>query len=178
MDKNILESCKKMDRNAQRKLYDLMYPKLHFICSRYLKSEEDREEAMADVFFTIFSKINELRDLNAFNAWSRKITVNQCLGYLKKKLDFETYLEDHRMEVASVNAEYAHTLNEQDLMGFLEKIPDGCKTIFNLFVIEGFSHKEIAQELNISVGTSKSQLNVAKNKLQDLVNTYYYSKAN
>src|SRR5690606_16465725 len=178
MDIHILQSCKKMDRNAQRKLYDLMYPKLHFVCRRYLKSEEDREEAMADVFFIIFSKINELRDLNAFNAWSRKIMVNQCLGYLKKKLDFETYLEDHRMEVASVNAEYAHTLNEQDLMGFLEKIPDGCKTIFNLFVVEGFSHKEIAQELNISVGTSKSQLNVAKNKLQDLVNTYYYSKAN
>jgi len=178
MDVNILESCRQMDRNAQRKLYDAMYPKLHFVCSRYLKSEEDREEAMADVFFTIFSKINELRDLNAFNAWSKKITVNQCLGYLKKKVDFETYLDDHRMEVASVNAEYAHTLNEQDLMGFLEKIPEGCKTIFNLFVVEGFSHKEIAAELNISVGTSKSQLNVAKNKLQDLVNTYYYSKAN
>ena len=167
-----------MDRNAQRKLYDAMYPKLHFVCRRYLKLEEDREEAMADVFFTIFSKINELRDLNAFNAWSRKITVNQCLNYLKKKVDFETYIDDHRPDVASVNAEYAHTLNEQDLMGFLEQIPEGCKTIFNLFVIEGFSHKEIAEELNISVGTSKSQLNVAKNKLQDLVNTYYYSKAN
>jgi len=178
MDINILQSCKQMDRNAQRKLYDAMYPKLHFVCRRYLKLEEDREEAMADVFFTIFSKINELRDLNAFNAWSRKITVNQCLNYLKKKVDFETYIDDHRPDVASVNAEYAHTLNEQDLMGFLEQIPEGCKTIFNLFVIEGFSHKEIAEELNISVGTSKSQLNVAKNKLQDLVNTYYYSKAN
>jgi len=178
MDTNILESCRKMDRIAQRKLYDAMYPKLHFVCSRYLKSEEGREEAMADVFFTIFSKINELRDLNAFNAWSKKITVNQCLSYLKKKVDFETYLDDHRTEVASVNVEYAHTLDEQDLMGFLEKIPDGCKTIFNLFVVEGFSHKEIAEELNISVGTSKSQLNVAKNKLQDLVNTFYYSKAN
>lgn len=178
MDIDILQSCKKMDRNAQRKLYDLMYPKLHFVCRRYLKSEEDREEAMADVFFIIFSKINELRDLNAFNAWSRKITVNQCLGYLKRKVNFEIYVDDYQLDVVSVNAEYAHTLNEQDLMGFLEKIPDGCKTIFNLFVVEGFSHKEIAQELNISVGTSKSQLNVAKNKLQDLVNTYYYSKAN
>ena len=178
MDINILESCRQMDRNAQRKLYDVMYPKLHFVCSRYLKSEEDREEALADVFFTIFSKINELRDLDAFHAWSRKITVNQCLAYLRKKVDFEIYIDDHRQDVVSVNAEYAHTLNEQDLMGFLEKIPEGCKTIFNLFVVEGFSHKEIAAELNISVGTSKSQLNVAKNKLQDLVNVYYYSKAN
>ncbi len=167
-----------MDRNAQRQVYDALYPKLHFVCRRYLKSEEDREEAMADAFFIIFSKINELRDLNAFHAWSRKIMVNQCLSYLKKKVDFETYIDDHRQEVASVNADYAHTMDEQDLMGFLEKIPDGCKTIFNLFVIEGFSHKEIAEELNISVGTSKSQFHVAKNKLQDLVNTFYYSKAN
>ena len=178
MDIDILQSCQQMDRNAQRKLYDALYPKLHFVCRRYLKSEEDREEAMADAFLTIFSKMNDLRDLNAFNAWSRKIMVNQCLSYIKKKVDFETYIDDYQQNIASVNAEYAHTLNEQDLMGFLEKIPDGCKTIFNLFVVEGFSHKEIAEELNISVGTSKSQLNAAKNKLQDLVNTYYYSKAN
>ncbi|SMC50111.1 RNA polymerase sigma factor [Moheibacter sediminis] len=178
MDKQILQSCKKMDRNAQRKVYDALYPKLHFICRRYLKSEEDIEEAMADAFFTIFSKINQLNDLDAFYAWSRKIMVNQCLAYLKKKVDFETYIDDNQKEIAYVNADYANTLNEQDLMGFLDKIPEGCKTIFNLFVVEGFSHKEIAAELNISVGTSKSQLNVAKTKLQGLVNMYYYSKAN
>lgn len=178
MDNKLLELCINQDRNAQRQLYDSLYPKLHFVCRRYLKSEEDREEAMADAFFTILSKLNQLKDLKAFQAWSRKIMVNHCLAYLKKKVDFEIKIEDHPNEIPSANAAYANSLELDDLMGLLEKIPDGCKTIFNLFVVEGFSHKEIAEELNISVGTSKSQLNVAKNKLQDLVNVYYYSKAN
>jgi RNA polymerase sigma factor (sigma-70 family) len=178
MDQKLLELCIQKDRNAQRQLYDSLYPKLHFVCRRYLKTEEDMEEAMADAFFTIFSKLNQLKDFNAFQAWSKKIMVNQCLAYLKKKVDFEIKIDDHPKEIPSLNTQYANSLELDDLMGLLEKIPEGCKTIFNLFVVEGFSHKEIAEELNISVGTSKSQLNVAKYKLQDLVNVYYYSKAN
>lgn len=178
MDDKLLLLCIKKDRNAQRKLYDFVYPKLHFVCRRYLKSEEDIDEAMADAFFTILSKLNQLKDLKAFQAWSRKIMVNQCLAYLKKKVDFEINIEDYHREFPALNSDYANSLEMEDLLGLLEKLPDGCKTIFNLFVLEGFSHKEIADELNISVGTSKSQLNVAKTKLQELVNLYYYSKAN
>ena len=178
MDKKLVELCIKKDRMAQRELYDSLYPKLHFVCKRYLDSEEDREEAMADAFFTIFSKLNQLKESSAIYAWSRKIMVNQCLAYLKKKVDFEIKIDDYQKEISSMNSNYANSLELDDLMGLLEKIPEGCKTIFNLFVVEGFSHKEIAEELNISIGTSKSQLNVAKTKLQELVNVYYYSKAN
>lgn len=178
MDEKILQLCIQKDRNAQRHLYDAIYPKLHFICKRYLKAREDQEEAMADAFMTIFTKLDQLKDSNAFHAWSKRIMVNQCLAYLKKKVDFEITIDENQSEISLTNWEFADSLEMEDLMGLLEKIPDGCKTIFNLFVVEGFSHKEIAEELNISVGTSKSQLNVAKTKLQDLVNVYYFSKAN
>ena len=96
---------------------------------------------------------------------------------IKKNTNFNIYLDDVKTLVQPFTAEVTD-LEEEDLLNLLNFIPAGCKTIFNLFAIEGYSHKEIASMLNISEGTSKSQLNVAKTKLKDLVNNLYYQKAN
>ena len=165
-----------MHRDAQRKVYEHMGPKLYQLCKRYLKKEEEIEEVMADAFYTIFTKLDQLKEIGAFEAWARKITVNQCLLQLKKNINFNLYLEDTKIHVLAENTNDTK-LEEEDLLNLLNHIPEGCKTIFNLFAIEGFGHKEIAQMLNISEGTSKSQLNVAKTKLQVLVNNLYYQKA-
>jgi RNA polymerase sigma-70 factor (ECF subfamily) len=85
-------------------------------------------------------------------------------------------LEDTSLQTQPFTDEVTN-LEEEDLLNLVEKIPEGCRTIFNLFVIEGFSHKEIAEQLKISEGTSKSQLNAAKTKLKELVNIFYYQKA-
>ena len=164
-----------MHRDAQRQVYEILSPKLYRICKWYLKKEEEIEEVLADSFYIIFTKINQLKDDYAFEAWTRKIAVNQCLQQLKLKVNFNLYLEDNHIQIqpqSPINTD----LEEEDLLKLLDYIPQGCKTIFNLFVIEGYSHKEIATMLNISEGTSKSQLNVAKTKLKDLVNTHYYQK--
>lgn len=176
MDEKIIQACKKQQRDAQRKLYELMAPKLYNLCRRYLKKEEEIEEVLADSFYIIFTKIDQLKENYAFEAWAKKITVNQCLLQLKKNLNFNLYLEDIAYGCQPLTDEVTD-LEEADLLNLLQYIPEGCRTIFNLFIIEGFSHKEIAAQLNISEGTSKSQLNAAKSKLKDLVTTFYYQQA-
>ena len=173
----ILINCRKMQRDAQRQVYELMSPKLYRTCKRYLKKEEEIEEVLADAFYTIFTKMEQLKELGAFEAWARKITVNQCLHQLKKNVNFNIYLEDATLRLQP-ETQAETNLEEEDLLNLLNFIPDGCKTIFNLFVIEGYGHKEIAEMLKISEGTSKSQLNVAKTKLKELVNNHYYQQSN
>ncbi len=169
-------NCKKMQRDAQRKVYELLSPRLYRTCRRYLKHEEDIEEALADTFFIVFTKIDQLKDNAVFEGWARRIAVNQCLQMLRRKVNFNLYLDDVSHKVQPAVDAIDH-LAEEDLMGLLAKIPAGCRTVFNLYVIEGYSHKEIAQMLQVSEGTSKSQLNAAKTRLKDLVNQLYYAKA-
>ena len=176
INENLILACKKMHRDAQREVYELMAPKLYRTCKRYLKKEEEIEEVLADAFYTIFTKMDQLKEVGAFEAWARKIAVNQCLHQLRKNVNFNLYLEDNPFKIQPQSAPETQ-LEEEDLLNLLNFIPEGCKTIFNLFAIEGYGHKEIANMLNISEGTSKSQLNVAKTKLKDLVNNLYYQKA-
>lgn len=173
---NLISACRKMQRDAQRQVYDAMAPKLYRTCKRYLKKEEEIEETLADAFYTIFTKLDQLKENGAFEAWARRITVNMCLQQLRKNVNFNLYLEDTKTIPAAASVQQT-ALEEQDLLKLLTLIPEGCRTIFNLFVIEGYGHKEIASMLSISEGTSKSQLNVAKTKLKDLVNSHYYQQA-
>lgn len=177
INETILINCRKMQREAQRHVYEYMSPKLYRTCKRYLKKEEEIEEVLADAFYTIFTKMEQLKELAAFEAWARKITVNQCLHQLKRNINFNIYIEEASIQLQPETLPETN-LEEEDLLNLLNFIPVGCKTIFNLFVIEGYGHKDIAQMLKISEGTSKSQLNVAKTKLKELVNNHYYQKSN
>lgn len=176
IEEKLITACKKKHRDAQRLVYEQLAPKLYRTCKRYLKKEEEIEEALADAFFTIFTKIEQLKENKAFEGWARKIAVNQCLLSLKKNVNFNMYLDDIKV-ISQPSTEPETDLEEEDLLNLLNYIPEGCRTIFNLFVIEGYSHKEIAKMLDISEGTSKSQLNVSKTKLKELVNNLYYQKA-
>lgn len=177
MDEKLITACRKMHRDSQRKVYELMAPKLYHTCKRYLKSEEEIEEAMADAFYSIFTKLDQLKEDKAFEAWARKIAVNLCLMSLKKNVNFNIYIED--MSRSSEPSEpQSAGLEEEDLLNLLIHLPEGCRTVFNLYAIEGYSHKEIAAMLNISEGTSKSQLNVSRTKLKELVNSVYYQNEN
>lgn len=176
IDETLITACKKMQRDAQRQVYDYMAPKLYRTCKRYLKKEEEIEEVLADTFYTVFTKIAQLKEVGAFEAWARKIAVNHCLHQLKRNINFNLYLEETQLHPFTEGVQES-ALAEEDLLNLLNHLPEGCKTIFNLFVIEGYGHKEIATMLSISEGTSKSQLNAAKTKLKELVNVLYYQQA-
>lgn len=171
-----IAGCKKMQREAQRQVYEQLAPKLYRLCKRYLKKEEEIEEVLADAFYIVFTKINQLKEAKAFEGWVKKIVVNECLQQLRKNVNFNLYLEEVSSEnlITIVDEK---PLYEEDLLKLLDYLPQGCKTVFNMFVIEGFAHKEIAKMLSITEGTSKSQLNFAKSKLRELVNQYYYQQA-
>lgn len=164
-----------MERSAQRQLYEHMAPRLYHTCKRYLRQEQEIEEAMADTFYTIFTKLQQLKELASFEAWARKIAVYQCLAVLRKKVNFNLSLSDLKQEPQHLSVQMDH-LEEKDLLRLLTHLPEGCRTVFNLFAIEGYSHKEIAKMLQISEGTSKSQLNFSRTKLKALVNELYYTK--
>ena len=173
----LLSDCKAMQRSAQRQLYEYMAPRLYHTCKRYLQQESEIEEILADAFYTILTKLGQLKETAAFEAWARRITINCCLAVLRKKGEFKVYLEDLKQEPQHYNS-WPAPMEEDDLLQLLQHLPPGCRTIFNLFAIEGYSHKEIAAMLQISEGTSKSQLNFSKTKLKELVHQFYYQKEN
>ena len=138
-----------MHRDSQRQVYELMAPKLYHTCKRYLKSEEHIEEAMADAFYTIFTKLDQLKETKAFEAWARKIAVNLCLLSLKRNVNFNIYIED-MASADEPSVSQTSTIEEEELLHLLTYLPEGCRTVFNLFAIEGFSHKEIAVKMHIT----------------------------
>ncbi len=164
-----------MHRPSQRRIYEILAPKLYLTCKRYLKKEVEIEEVMSDAFFTIFTKIGQLKENLAFEGWARKITIHHCLLHLRRNINFNLYLEDVTQQPLAENSNDTF-LEEQDLLKLLNYLPEGAKTVFVLFAIDGYSHKEIAEKLNISEGTSKSQLHVSRTKLKELIEMYYNQK--
>lgn len=175
MEENLIIQCRKMHRLSQKRMYELMAPKLYLTCKRYLKKEEEIEEVLTDAFYTIFTKISQLKENPAFEGWAKKITVNLCLLQLRRNINFNLYLEDVPVQPRAENSNET-LLEEQDLLKLLDYLPEGAKTVFVLYAIEGYSHKEIAAQLGISEGTSKSQLNVSRTKLKALIEVYYNQK--
>ena len=167
MEKQLLTDCQRNDRNAQRQLYEKMAGKLYAVCRRYLKSDEDIEEVLVDAFYNIFTRLHQLKDDHVFEAWAKKITINECLQKLRSTRVLEISFEENMMEFKDIAAENIY--DEKDILKLLNHLPEGCRTVFNLFAIEGYSHREIAAMLSISEGTSKSQLNFARKKLQELL---------
>ncbi|MFN4365115.1 RNA polymerase sigma factor [Chryseobacterium hispalense] len=167
MERELLLECQRNDRNAQRKVYEKMAGKLYSVCRRYLKNDEDIEEALADTFYKIFTKIDQLHNPDIFEAWARKIAINECLQKLRAAKQLYISLEEDHVITSDVVSE--NISFEKDLLNLLNFLPEGCRAIFNLFAIEGYPHKEIAVMLSISEGTSKSQLNFARKKLQELL---------
>ncbi|MCL8538589.1 RNA polymerase sigma factor [Chryseobacterium gallinarum] len=167
MERELLLECQRNNRNAQRKVYEKMAGRLYSVCRRYLKRDEDIEEVLADTFYKIFMKIGQLRSLDTFDAWARKIAVNECLQKLRTDKALFIPLEESLVNAPEGSTE--HISFEKDILNLLNFLPEGCRAIFNLFAIEGYPHKEIAAMLSISEGTSKSQLNFARKKLQELL---------
>ena len=167
-EQEIIQCCRKQDRQAQQALYDKYGPKMFGVCKRYLKNHEDAEDVLVDGLFKAMTKIDMFNGDGSFEGWIRRIVVNEALMHLRKNNNFKMTVEISNIEIKSiVNVE--DELAAQDILNLLDKLPTGYRTIFNLYVVEGYKHREIAEELGISINTSKSQLILAKKRLQSLV---------
>lgn len=167
-EQQLIQLCKQQDRKAQKELYERYSPKMFGVCRRYIKDEMGAEDVLVEGFFKVFSKLDTFNSMGSFEGWIRRIMVNECLMKLRKKHNFNITLETGVHDKADdINVE--DRLAEQDILSLLEKLPTGYRTVFNLYVIEGYKHREIAEILSISVNTSKSQLILAKKRLKTLV---------
>lgn len=166
----LLKECKSGSITAQKYLFDKYATPFFLLCRRYLKTDEQAEETMMNGFFKIFQSIVQFDYVNeaATYSWMKKIMVNECLMELRKKNGFLLIAENDSTEI-SVDEEAISKLSADEIFILITQLPIGYRTVFNLFVMEQMTHKEIAVLLNITQGTSKSQLSKARLMLQQMV---------
>ncbi len=164
----LLKGVRKRDRKAQKALYDQYAPLFMAIAMRYLKDKYESEDAVAEAFLKIFSKISSFRGKGSFEGWMKRILINECLMMIrqKKKLYMTVSLDEVDVEL---DPEAISHLNALEILDAIRELPDGYRTVFNLYEIEGLKHREIAEELDININTSKSQLIMAKKRLRDIL---------
>jgi RNA polymerase sigma factor (sigma-70 family) len=155
---------------AQKCLFDLLADKMMLVCRRYVKSREDAEEILLDGFYKFFRHLPEFRYQGemALQAWMKRIMINECLMFLRKKNVF-TLLTEAPAEEIGFDEGLLEQLSAGEIFALIVQLPVGYRTVFNLFVIEGLDHREIAASLGIAEGTSKSQLSKARTLLQKML---------
>ncbi|MFM2267511.1 MAG: hypothetical protein RL757_952, partial [Bacteroidota bacterium] len=154
----------------QRMLYDRFAPKMLGVLRRYLNHSADAEDVLLEAFFKVFTNIEKYESLGSFEGWIRRIVVNEALMFLRKNRlltveaneNYHNIAEDRPFTVES-------QMTVQEILKLVEQLPLGYRTVFNLYVLEGFKHQEIADMLGISINTSKSQLILAKEKLRNMM---------
>ncbi len=162
----LIEGCRKKHPKAQRELYEKFSGKLFATCLRYIKDETEAEDVLVRGFMKIFEKIDQFHGEGSFEGWIRKIMVNESLQYIRKNKNIYMQVDIENAQY-EVNIEAIESqLAADDLLNLICKLPVGYRTIFNLYAIEGYTHQEIADMLQISVNTSKSQLSRARIVIQ------------
>jgi RNA polymerase sigma factor (sigma-70 family) len=166
----IIEGCKAAKRDLQKALYQRFSGKMFAVCLRYSKSREEAEDILQDAFIKVYSNINQYIATGSFEGWIRRIMVNTALEALrKKKIDYsEVEIQDLEDSIENVH-DVMSKIGMNDLLTFIQQLPAGYRAVFNLYAIEGYQHKEIAGMLNISEGTSRSQLARARQLLQEKI---------
>jgi len=170
----LIVACRTNDRKAQQLLFDRFSPKMMGVCKRYLKTQEDAEDILIEAFCKVFNNLPQFKSMGSFEGWIRRIVVNECLMFLRRRHNFNLTVEiDQNLDVKTTFSTQDE-LEAQDILALLERLPTGYRTVFNLYVLEGYKHREIAEILGISINTSKSQLILAKKKLQQLLRKINY----
>lgn len=170
-DTRLIEQCKKGKARYQKLLYDKFSCKVYPVCYRYAKNEEDAKDILQETFIRVYSKLDTFQNKGSFEGWIRKIAVNTSIRHYQNSL---RKVDQHDIEYAPDLASDETILSEMNAADILKKIselPTGYRLVFNLYAIEGYSHKEIAQELGISEGSSRSQLTRARQSLIKAVHT-------
>ncbi|UBM60959.1 sigma-70 family RNA polymerase sigma factor [Marinilongibacter aquaticus] len=163
----LAKGIKEGNRKAQAALFDQYSGLMLAICIRYMGDKMLAEDVMLRGFMKVFEKIDQFNFKGSFEGWVKRIMVNEALMKIRSKKKVEVDIEE--VSAMTFKTDEARSLEEEDLMQMLAQLPDGYRTVFNLYAIEGYSHAEIAEQLGISEGTSKSQLSRARGMLQNML---------
>lgn len=173
-EQDIIEGCRRNNRSLQEHLYKKYYSLFLKLCARYAKDMYDAEQLMQDSFLKIFNHMGDYSGKGSFEGWMRRIVVNTCLDYLKSKYlknAMQLHFPNEMAESAtfSTNNNALDKIAMKDLLGIIQTLPPMSRTVFNLFVFEGYSHKEIGKILEMSEGTSQWHVNNARKNLQQKI---------
>jgi RNA polymerase sigma-70 factor (ECF subfamily) len=175
LDQKLIESCIKGDRAAQKVVYDRLAPRMFPLCIRYVGDRELAEDILQDGFVTLFTHLSDYKGDGSFEGWARKIFVTTALMELRRKdaLKMSDDLEVVRGMKTEITGQIQN-IGYKDLIKVITQLPPGFRTVFNMYAIEGYSHKEIGEILGISETTSRTQLSRARtwlqNKLKEIEN--------
>jgi len=167
----LIEKCKKNDTQAQSELYKLFSGKLFALCLKYSRNYVEAEDNLQDAFMTIFTKISQFEYKGSFEGWLKRITVNTALQRYRNKSVFNIVNESN-IEDPDVEIEDDNDVDIDFLLTSIQELPDRYRLVFNLYVLDDYSHKEISQMLNITTGTTKSNLARARMILKDKILNY------
>jgi RNA polymerase sigma factor (sigma-70 family) len=174
---SLIQKCIQGEALAQRRLFDSLAPKMLTVCLRYLGNREEAEDVCQISFVKLFNNLRDYNNEGSFDGWVRRIFVNTCLDQLRKnkKTKYDVSMDDvdYRLEN---NDFIMERMEAADLMKIVEQMPTGYRTVFNLFAVEGYSHKEIAERLEITENTSKSQFKRARTHLMNSLEKLQYGK--
>ena len=163
----LLEACRRNDRRAQRALYERFTPTLFAVALRYVRHRETAQDVLAEAWVKAFGKLASFSGSGSFEGWLKRICTNEALMHLRKRrLRFDELPEYGQARAASTPT-IPKALESETVDALLDALPEGCRTVFNLYEIEGYKHREIAELLDVSINTSKSQLILAKRKLRE-----------
>lgn len=161
------------DRRMQEELYRRFAPKMYAVCLRYANNADDAQDLLQEGFIKVYKNLHRFRGEGSFEGWVRRVFVNTSIEHFRKKsaqLSSVSEKEENTIEDADITA--LDSLAEKDIINIVQELSPGYRTVFNLYVVEGYSHKEIGELLGISEGTSKSQLARAKSILQKKITQY------
>lgn len=165
-ENELINGCLKREKSAQKRLYEQYSSKMYGICYRYVKDSMQAEDILVTAFMKVFDKIDQFKQEGSFEGWIRRIVVNESLTHLRRNRSM--YIETD-LEQADYQPDYdqlSDHLEAEDLLNLIAELPSGYQIVFNMYAIDGYSHKEIAEHLGISENTSKSQLSRARVYLQ------------
>ncbi|WAC01132.1 sigma-70 family RNA polymerase sigma factor [Lacinutrix neustonica] len=167
----LIHNCKINDTKAQSELYKLFSSKLFTVCLKYSRNYAEAEDNLQDAFITIFKKIEQYKNKGSFEGWLKRVTINTALQRYRHQGVFDIINEDH-IEDNSVTIEDDNDISIEYLLKIIQELPDRYRLVFNLYVLDGYSHNDIADLLKINAGTSKSNLARARQILKTKVTDY------
>ncbi len=174
--RNIVEKCKRGNRQAQFELYRLYSKAMYNICLRMVKNDLDAEDILQNSFVDVFSKLHTFKFQSSVGAWIKRIVINNCINHLKRNKVYFEELENRHTNIIEEPIMEDGKMNVDLINQAIYELPDGYRIVFTLYLLEGYDHKEIAQILSISEATSKSQYSRARKKIKEIIKTKRFKK--
>ena len=171
-ESDLITGCIEGNRRMQEILYNRFSSKMYGVCLRYASNAAEAEDILQEGFIKIFKKIDTFRSEGSFEGWVRRIFVNTAIEHFRRRKYLTPVTEKEENTIEGKYISVLDELAEQDILNLVQELSPGYRTVFNMYVVEGYTHKEIGDILGISEGTSKSQLSRAKVILQDMVRTF------